>query len=81
MASPIAREVATFDRELPALLANPEVAGRYVLIHGDAVAGFYDTFDEGLTAGYDRFEFKPFIVQRVAIEKPRFFPRTPATWH
>lgn len=76
MSSPLARESETFRRELPGLLANPETAGRFVLIHGDAVAGVYDSFDESLAAGYDRFELKPFFVKQVLLnEKPKYFSR------
>ncbi len=76
MPSPLARESETFRRELPGLLANPETAGRYVLIHGDAVAGVYDSFDEALDAGYDRFELKPFFVKQILLnERPQYLSR------
>ena len=76
MTSAIAREQETFRRELPALLATPEMAGRYVLIHGDVVAGPFESFDEALGAGYDRFELAPFLVKQVvSAERPHYFSR------
>ena len=51
-------------------------AGRYVLIHGDEIAGVWDTNQEALEEGYRRFLLEPFLVQHiVADEKPIFVPR------
>jgi hypothetical protein len=70
------QELETFRRELPGLLADPANVGRFALVHGDAVAGLYATFDEALAAGYEKFELKPFLVKEVvAHEIPSYFSR------
>jgi hypothetical protein len=67
-------EMETFRKHLPALLATDE--NRFVLIHGDQVAGTWPTKLEAVEEGYRRFEFEPFLVMRiVANEKPIFVPR------
>ena len=66
-------ELATYQRELPRLLAEQ---GRFVLIKGDQVAGVFDIEDDALEAGYDWFGLDtPFFVKQiVANEKPVFIP-------
>lgn len=56
-------EQQTYQRELPKLLAS---AGKYALVHGDQVAGIYDTYPDALKIGYERFGLKPFLVKRIA---------------
>ena len=68
------QEMETFRKHLPALLATDE--NRFVLIHGDQVAGTWPTKAEAVEEGYLRFEMKPFLVRRiVAHEKPTYVPR------
>lgn len=70
------QELNAFRRELPALLSDPARRGTFVLVHGDAVAGCYPTFDDALAAGYDRFGLSPFLVKEVTDrEEPRYFSR------
>jgi hypothetical protein len=57
-------EIATFERELPAMLAKH--AGEFVLIKGTNVVGFFATEEEALRAGYDRCGDEPFLAMRVA---------------
>jgi hypothetical protein len=67
-------EMETFRIHLPALLATDE--NRFVLIHGDQIAGTWPTKQQAVEEGYRRFEFAPFLVMRVvAYEKPIFVPR------
>lgn len=63
------KEVATYRRVLPQLLAQE---GKFVLIQGDLVAGVFESREEALDAGYDRFGFAtPFLVQQIrADEQP-----------
>ena len=69
-------ELATFQRELPALLADPANRGTFALVHGESVAGCFPTFDEALAAGYERFGLAPFLVKEVTDhEEPRYFSR------
>ena len=58
-------ELATYQRELPALLVS--AAGKFVLIHGREVAGVYDTYQDAISAGYARFQLEAFLVKQVAV--------------
>jgi hypothetical protein len=63
-------EIKTYEEKLPELLANE---GKFVLIHNDQVAGFFDTYADAIQAGYERFELNPFLVKRVAaLEQVQF---------
>jgi len=65
-------ELETFQKELPNLLAN---AGKYVLIHGQEVS-VWDSQDEAIDAGYERYGLKQFLVKEIAEhEVPRHFSR------
>lgn len=67
------RELETYRKHLPELLAQ---RGLYALVHGDAVSGVFPTYTEALTAGYERFEFKPFLVKQIQeAEKALYFSR------
>ncbi len=71
------RELATFRRELPGLLANLANVGRYVLVHGDNVLGLFSSFDDALAAGYERVGIEPFLVKEITEhEQPRYFSRS-----
>lgn len=61
------REMTTFCRELPSLLADHE--GEYVLIHGDRVDSFWKTEDEAYEAGCERFGLAAFLVRQVVREE------------
>jgi hypothetical protein len=68
------RELETFRTRLPELIDKE--AGRFVLIHGDEVAGVWDDKTQALEEGYRRFGLEPFLVKRiVANETPLFVPR------
>lgn len=73
-AESLEKELATYEREKDKLvLAND---GKFVLIHGDAIAGVWDTYKDALTAGYSQFGLKPFLVKRIeGIERVLFFTR------
>lgn len=75
------QELQTFQRELPALLADPAKRGKYALVHGDAVAGIYPSVDAALDAGYDHFGLDPFLVKEITEhEEPRYFSRNITRW-
>lgn len=63
----LAAELATFERELPRLLAEGE-EGRWALVHGDTVASVWDTCPDAVQAGDERFGLVPFLVQQVVAE-------------
>jgi hypothetical protein len=67
------RELETYRKHLPELLGQQ---GKYVLISGDKVDSIWDTQEDALQAGYDRFGLEPFLVKEIAeVEVPRFFSR------
>jgi hypothetical protein len=67
------RELATYQRELPMLLAQE---GRFAVIAGDEVLGMYDTYHDALQAGYEKRGFEPFLVKRIsAVEEVHWFSR------
>jgi hypothetical protein len=66
----LVRELRTYEEKLPDLLAH---VGKFVLIHDDHVAGFFDTYADAVQAGYQRFELKPFLVKQVQeVEQVQF---------
>lgn len=76
MVTTLARELAAFRKLLPQLLADPAHRDRFALIHGDAFAGSYPTFDAALAAGYDQFGLDPFMVKEITEhEVPKYFSR------
>lgn len=70
------RELETYLRERPRLLAEGQL-GRFVVIHGDEVLGTFDTLEQALTAGYERYGLdEPFMAREVAeTDKPLHFSR------
>lgn len=64
----LATELATFQRELPRLLAEGE-ENRWALIQGGTAAGVWDTFADAVQAGDERFGLTPFLVEQVLIER------------
>jgi len=68
------REMETFERLKQELVAEHE--GKYALIHGDYVAGIWDTYEDALKNGYESFELKPFLVKKIeGIETVKFLSR------
>ena len=61
---PLEAEQATYDRELPRLLAQ---TGKYVVIGGSEVVGVYDTYEDALKVGYARFKLDSFLVKQVTL--------------
>jgi hypothetical protein len=67
------KELGTYRRELEKLLAHE---GKFVLIHGDEIGGFWDTYEDALKDGYSRYGLEPFLVKQVeAVERVQFFTR------
>lgn len=63
----LAVELATYERELPRLIAQGE-EGHWILVQGTTVAGVWETFADAVQAGDDRFGVTPFLVQQVLAE-------------
>jgi hypothetical protein len=54
---PLEKEIATYQRKLVELVPHE---GKFALIHGDDVAGFWDTYEDALQAAYQKFGMQPF---------------------
>lgn len=71
--SVLQKEIATYNRELPVLVGK---AGKFVLIKGDNIEGTFDSYEDALSIGYDKFGLEPFLVKRIApTEQISFFSR------
>lgn len=75
------RELAAYNAHLMELVQENE--GRFVVFHGDQPAGVWDTYEEALTAGYERFGLEPFLVKQIRPVEPiqyfsRDLPRCPS---
>ncbi|HVW54586.1 MAG TPA: hypothetical protein VHC00_02780 [Rhizobiaceae bacterium] len=67
------KEIETYNKKLPELLNE---VGRFILIKGDEVVSTYDTYNDAVKAGYERFKLEPFFVKQIApTEKIHFFTR------
>jgi hypothetical protein len=65
-------EQAVFDAMRDDLVNDPATAGKYIVIFGGEVVGFFETFVQGHRAGLQRFGTQvAFLVQRV---EPRPLP-------
>ena len=62
-------ELKAYERHRYNLLSKAE--GKFVLIHGDAVAGIYETEKDAISEGYRQFGNVPFLVKQIVrIETP-----------
>ena len=72
--APFSQELATYERQKARLVAESE--GKYVLIHGDVIAGVWDTYEDALKAGYGQFGLQQFLVKQIqGIDQVHFFSR------
>ena len=60
---PLARELAAFEEHRQEFMSR--AAGRYALVHGDELAGEYDTEGDAIKDGYSRFGNVPFLVKKI----------------
>jgi hypothetical protein len=60
----VEREIETYRKELPRLLAAGQ-AGRFVLIKGEKVVGIWDTQAEAIQAGRERYGLEPLAIKRI----------------
>jgi hypothetical protein len=67
---PLEREIETYRRKLPELLAQK---GKYFVIHAEDVIGTFDGLSDALRAGYERFLNEPFLVRQIAEEEKVFY--------
>ena len=62
-AESLANELATYEWHKDELVRPHE--GKFVLIHGEDIAGIWDTYQDALAAGYKQFGLEPFLVKQV----------------
>ncbi len=69
---PLARELDAFDGHREELMGR--AAGKYALLHGDHLAGEFDTEADAIAEGYQMFGNVPFLVKRIEpVDIPRRF--------
>jgi hypothetical protein len=74
VSSMLEKELETYRRELPRLLAESE--DRYVLIHEDKVVDTFVFDDDAIREGWRRFGLVPIFVKRIqSVDKPVFYAR------
>lgn len=71
-------EIATYYRHLPELLGQQ---GKFLLIKRDEIAGTFDSYQDALTAGYQRFKLAPFLVKQITPVERVMFSRLPRAEH
>jgi hypothetical protein len=50
--------------------------GKFVLIHGADISEPWDTYEDALKAGYDKYGLQPFLVKQIeGTERVQFFTR------
>ena len=65
------RELATYRANLSTFLDHE---GEFVVIQGEEVAGFWQTYEDALKAAYERYGLGGFMVKQVfAVEPVHFF--------
>ena len=57
------RELETYASHLPELVKE---TGKFVLIQDGEVEGTFDTYEDALKVGYDKFKLAPFLVKQIA---------------
>jgi hypothetical protein len=74
MATPLDRELATYEREKARLLKESE--GKFVLIHHDDVIGVFETQFDAIDEGWKRFPNQPILTKKITpTEEVVFIPR------
>jgi hypothetical protein len=70
---PFEKELAVYDAHLIDLLDSQ---GKYILIRGEEISGPFETFDEALDVGYDKYGLEPFLVKQIHKAEPiHYFSR------
>lgn len=73
----LGQELATDRASLPGLVSQE---GKFVLIHGDDVAGTFTGYEDALRQGYREFGLEPLLVKKVrCIEPVLVLSRAPGT--
>ncbi|MDH0493383.1 hypothetical protein [Comamonas aquatica] len=66
-------ELNTYREKLPTLLGQ---IGKYAIVKGTEIVGVYDSYEDALKFGYNKFGLEPFLVKRIApAEQISYFTR------
>jgi len=66
------REIATYLRELPRLI-DEGYAWKHTLIKGEEILGIWDTQNDAIQAGVERFGLEPIFVKTIDPRDPERF--------
>jgi hypothetical protein len=61
------KEMETYNARREELLQHE---GKFVVIHGDQIAGTWDTYDDALKAAYDKFKLNGFMIKQIFAIEP-----------
>ena len=68
------KEIETYEKKLHSELLAHE--GQFVVIQGEEIAGYADSYSDALRLGYGKFSLSPFLVKRIqAVEQVQFVAR------
>ena len=72
MSQQLQTELKTYERHRDELLGKSE--GKYVLVHGTEIKGVFDSKQDAIKQGYERFGNVPFLVKQILkVEIPHNF--------
>jgi hypothetical protein len=54
-----------FDDQLENFLVDPLLKRKYIIIHNQKIAGFFDTFDAALTKAVQTLPEREFVIQQI----------------
>ena len=63
--TPKDKNLKFFEKELLRLLGDVAYKNKFVVIHGEAIKGTYDTFETALSFAVANFPAQEFVIQRV----------------
>ena len=66
------RELAHYKAHLSEFL---EHEGKFVVIHGEDVAGFWETYDDALQVACHEFGIEPFLIKKIEAREPIHYIR------
>lgn len=67
------REMATYKIHLMELLANE---GKFIVVRGEVLDGPYGSYEDALSAGYEKHGLEPFLVKQISrVEPVQYFSR------
>lgn len=67
------KELHTYQAKLSELLSNE---GKFALVSGDELGGVYETYEDALKIGYEKYGLKSFLVKQIsAVEQVGYLTR------